>query len=487
MRAVGGHNVPEVQTRLSDQRTAEPAPQPAVRPPPAGAASPGPAAGAAAVDANYQYWRDHGGEWADHYDNRKKRQVLYHIQELMLTTYILEHAESAATKPLRVLEFGCGVGRHLRNLNRLPGVDVHGYDQSEAMAKAIARWAGKAWFDTHVRVGLPTGGLPFDDASFDIVYSAEVLVHVRPEHLDGILRQLVRVCRGHILHLETSEHTDLVSGEHSGCWRHDLPAAYARLGLACEVLPSGYAAHTPYRVAVKSPARWTWPPSIIEMYRAVERDIDEGFAEDQGALAQAMTAQQEQAAQAAAARQEQAAYATAALARIADVERALSSQAEVLEQARELLAAKDGLIGDLERAVASQTMEISNAAARITLFETRLKEVDAALAQGEELRAVLMQECAAVRGQYAEMARARDLALAEGSADRATLSREIAALKSQHAEMTAARDAAMAMLEAARAEAARVQGLWAGEREAVQRLRDERRNFIDTVSRSLPA
>src|SRR5690348_2994358 len=44
------------------------------------------------VEPNYQYWRENGGAWADGYDFRKKRQVLYHIQELMLTQYIHEHA-----------------------------------------------------------------------------------------------------------------------------------------------------------------------------------------------------------------------------------------------------------------------------------------------------------------------------------------------------------------------------------------------------------
>src|SRR5262245_41398829 len=47
------------------------------------------------VEANYQYWRDNGAEWADGYDYRKKRQVLYHIQELMLTQYIQQHASTA--------------------------------------------------------------------------------------------------------------------------------------------------------------------------------------------------------------------------------------------------------------------------------------------------------------------------------------------------------------------------------------------------------
>src|SRR4051812_42063588 len=91
------------------------------------------------VDSNYQYWRDHGETWIDGYDRRKKRQVLYHIQELMLTHYMLQHSQTAPTRPMKVLEFGCGVGRHLHNLNRLPDVDVYGFDQSHAMTRGVLR------------------------------------------------------------------------------------------------------------------------------------------------------------------------------------------------------------------------------------------------------------------------------------------------------------------------------------------------------------
>jgi ubiquinone/menaquinone biosynthesis C-methylase UbiE len=253
------------------------------------------------VEANYQYWREHGGDWIDEYDQRKKSQVLYHIQELMLTQYILQHAVSAPAKPLKVLEFGCGIGRHLRNLTRLPDVDAYGFDQSPTMAAGILRWSGKAWYDSHITVGMPTGTLPYPDKSFDVVYTAEVLVHVRPEHIDGILRELVRVCRGHVLHMETSEHLRLVSDCHDGCWSHDMVAAYARLGMDCQILPSGYAAHSPYRVRVREEPRFTWAPAIIEMYRRMERDINAGFEaaainahNDKAALQQQHAAQQQQ-------------------------------------------------------------------------------------------------------------------------------------------------------------------------------------------------
>jgi SAM-dependent methyltransferase len=63
--------------------------------------------------ANYAYWRDHGGEWGEEYHARKRRQVYYHVQELMLADYFSRSA------PARILEFGCGTGRHLSYLSRL--------------------------------------------------------------------------------------------------------------------------------------------------------------------------------------------------------------------------------------------------------------------------------------------------------------------------------------------------------------------------------
>ncbi|CAG0969419.1 hypothetical protein PHYC_01160 [Phycisphaerales bacterium] len=228
------------------------------------------------VAPNYAYWREHGGAWVAEYQGRKRYQVLYHIQELMLANYMLCTAQGRE-RPLRVLEFGCGVGRHLRNLSGLPNVDVHGYDQSEAMARGCLTWCDEGWFASHVSVGEPTGPLPYDDASFDVVYSAEVLVHVRPEDLPVVLAEIMRVCRGHVLHLEPSPGVEVHGEVHQGCWNHDLVKAYRGLGRACEVLPCGYEVHTPYRVRVGEKPRFTWPREMLDMCLRMERDINEGF------------------------------------------------------------------------------------------------------------------------------------------------------------------------------------------------------------------
>lgn len=217
--------------------------------------------------ANYRYWQEHGGEWVEEYAARKRRSVKYHVQEIMLSDYVAHHA------PAAVLEFGCGVGRHLRNLSRLPDVQVYGYDQSPTMVACLRNWTSQRWIDEHVALGPPTGALPYGDGQFDIVFTSEVLVHVRPEDLEAILRELLRVCRGHLLHLEPAEHVHISDSEHEGCWKHDLVAAYARLGRQAEILPSGYFDHVPTRVVVGQAPRYTWSPVVLELFRTMEIEL----------------------------------------------------------------------------------------------------------------------------------------------------------------------------------------------------------------------
>lgn len=221
---------------------------------------------------NYLYWRQHGGDWFAEYNERKKVMPKYHIQELMLADYFAHSA------PARVLEFGCGVGRHLSYLSKIAGIEPFGYDQSETMVQGCLNWTSPEWIEQRITIGQPVGRLPFPDKSFDIVFSAEVLVHVRPEDLDSILSEMIRISRWQVLHMETSPHYELVGGAHSGCWHHDLVAAYARLGRHCEILPTGFDMHTPHRVVLSQErALYNCPPVIPALLRRMEKDLDQGY------------------------------------------------------------------------------------------------------------------------------------------------------------------------------------------------------------------
>ena len=218
--------------------------------------------------ANYRYWQDNGRAWPEEYDRRRKIQILYHIQEIMLADYMAHSA------PARVLEFGCGFGRHLKYLRQIPGLDVYGYDQSPTMVAEFAGWADPDWVREHVVLGEPVGRLPYPDGFFDIVYTAEVLVHVRPEHLSTILAELLRVVKWQVLHLETAPDYSLVVDVHGGCWYHDLVRAYGQLGHRCEVLPQGYRAHVPYHVILDSSRPvYSGSPTLASLLRGMEDDL----------------------------------------------------------------------------------------------------------------------------------------------------------------------------------------------------------------------
>jgi SAM-dependent methyltransferase len=152
--------------------------------------------------------------------------------------------------PCKVLEFGCGFGRHLNYLRRIPGLDVHGCDQSPTMLAEAEKLIEKSWLAERTLRIEPRGELPYADKSFDVVYTASVLIHVRPEDVSAVLGELVRVARWHILHVENrpTEEATMTSPEHSGCWAHPLVSLYGQMGLAVETLPEMGTLQGGYRV-----------------------------------------------------------------------------------------------------------------------------------------------------------------------------------------------------------------------------------------------
>ncbi|MEI8314975.1 MAG: class I SAM-dependent methyltransferase [Verrucomicrobiota bacterium] len=218
--------------------------------------------------ANYRYWQEQGQGWPTEYDRRKRGSVLYHLQEVLLADY-MNHSS-----PARVLEFGCGFGRHLKYLSQIPGIDVHGYDQSPTMVSGFAAWAEPEWVKSHVTVGEPVGKLPYADGAFDIVYTAEVLVHVRPQDLPVVLRELMRVARWQVFHLETARDCPLIASDHDGCWFHDLVQAYRTLEVECQLLDGGYLAHVPHRIILdRSRPVYSGSSVIASLLKRAEVDL----------------------------------------------------------------------------------------------------------------------------------------------------------------------------------------------------------------------
>ncbi|UIO98837.1 class I SAM-dependent methyltransferase [Halobaculum sp. CBA1158] len=139
----------------------------------------------------------------------------------------------------RVLEVGCGSGRHLERLrrdglDRLAGVDIN--DESfDVMGEFFPDLADVGTFHT----GAIEAVLPeFDDDAFDVVYSVETLQHVHPDDT-WVFEEVVRVCSDLLITVENEgngarrgrdgNEVSYVNGEFP-LYHRDWKAVFSELG-----------------------------------------------------------------------------------------------------------------------------------------------------------------------------------------------------------------------------------------------------------------
>jgi 2-polyprenyl-3-methyl-5-hydroxy-6-metoxy-1,4-benzoquinol methylase len=95
-----------------------------------------------------------------------------------------------------VLDAGCGLGRHLRHLARMPELKIFGIDKN-AWALSETSKSMKTMPDVLSKDYLVSiadiNRLPFADISFDCIICSEVLEHI-PEH-EAAMRELVRILK----------------------------------------------------------------------------------------------------------------------------------------------------------------------------------------------------------------------------------------------------------------------------------------------------
>lgn len=182
---------------------------------------------------NEKWWQENGGDWDTIVNDRRKRDPLYSIQEIILSNYMENIPNS------KVLEFGVGFGRHASYLSKLENIEFYGVDQSPTMLKSLENNLSH-YESIKERIILiePRTKLPFPDNYFDVVYTVSVLIHIQPVHLKEILQELIRVSKHKIIHFENKlvEASAVTSQDHNGCWAHPIESVYQELGIDVDVL-----------------------------------------------------------------------------------------------------------------------------------------------------------------------------------------------------------------------------------------------------------
>lgn len=142
-------------------------------------------------------------KWAGDFGRNYTDRNIYGVTELdkfYLNTWGIARSEMnreilnpIKTSIDRILEVGCNVGNQLNALqaygfNSLYGIELQEYavEKAKELTKGINIIRGSA-FD-----------VPFKDNYFDLVFTSGVLIHISPEDIKKVMREIYRVSRRYI-------------------------------------------------------------------------------------------------------------------------------------------------------------------------------------------------------------------------------------------------------------------------------------------------
>jgi ubiquinone/menaquinone biosynthesis C-methylase UbiE len=99
-----------------------------------------------------------------------------------------------------ILDFGCGVGRVIRQWKTLRGPEVYGTDYNPV----LINWCQKHLTFAHFEVNSLAAKLNYEDEKFDFIYALSVFTHLPEDLSDAWLKELGRVIKpGGYLYLTT--------------------------------------------------------------------------------------------------------------------------------------------------------------------------------------------------------------------------------------------------------------------------------------------
>jgi SAM-dependent methyltransferase len=100
----------------------------------------------------------------------------------------------AGKRARRVLDLGCGSGRHVVHLAR-NHFSVYGLDSSPEGIKMTRAWLRNEGLKADLRLQSMTKPLPFKDSFFDAVVSVQVIHHATLAEIRKVVKEIARVLK----------------------------------------------------------------------------------------------------------------------------------------------------------------------------------------------------------------------------------------------------------------------------------------------------
>jgi SAM-dependent methyltransferase len=94
----------------------------------------------------------------------------------------------------RILDLGCGTGRHLAFLSQA-GFEVSGFDSSQTALDLAMKWLQEEELTADVRLGKMEEPFPYPDGHFDAIISIQVIHHNLLQDILTTIREVVRVLK----------------------------------------------------------------------------------------------------------------------------------------------------------------------------------------------------------------------------------------------------------------------------------------------------
>ncbi len=178
-------------------------------------------------DSQRKFWL---GEFGDFYINRNKTieevNELYEKETGFTVEQIFKKFFHNIDKKSKILELGCNVGLNLRVLQKMRFTNLYGVELNKK-AVDIAQKNSKniTFINSSIEDFEP-------NETYDLVYTAGVLIHINPLSLDSIIKKIVNLTNRYIFGFEyyADNLTEIKYRDYTNmCWKQNFPLLFKKL------------------------------------------------------------------------------------------------------------------------------------------------------------------------------------------------------------------------------------------------------------------